>query len=221
MIRKVIIKLALLFSCCIGPLQGNHFYSEYWQKFFWKMWENDTFALGTYIKIDTGNQFKSVRSFQFNEELLWKVSENFSLELHYAYIHGRTIEPKSPWLWQYRFELEANRTFRLPHDCLIVTRNRLEIRWVKTEHKTLYRLRQRTTLVIPLEDMGRLKSYSLHNEIFYNVSIRYFTQNRFCPFQLTFALSDTLEMDLFFLLRICHTNNLWLKSAVLGTQFSF
>lgn len=225
MIKKVSLGLFFLLCCPICRLQcqqkTNDCYSEYWQKFFWKMWENNAFALGTYVKIDTKNHLKNIRSYQFNEQFRWKVSKNFSLELHYAYIHGRAIVQNSPWRWQHRLELEANRIFHLLDNYLIKTRNRFEIRRVQTEPKILYRLRQRTMLVIPFEDKSILKSFSMYNELFYNISTHHFTQDRICPVQLTFAVSDKMEMDLFALIRFFYMNDIWSKSAVLGTQFSF
>lgn len=185
------------------------------------MWKNDTFALGTYVKIDTKNHLKGIRAFQLNEQFRWKVSKNFSLEIHYAYIHDREIVQHAPWRWQHRLELEANRTFQLFCNYLIKTRNRLEIRRVQTEHKILYRFRQWTTLVIPFEDKGILKSFSIYNELFYNISAQLFTQDRLCPFQLTFAVSDKMDMDLFFLIRFFNIDDIWSKSVVLGTQFIF
>lgn len=90
--------MLLLFSY-FDRLHGNDCYSEYWQRLYWKMWENDFFALRTYVKIDSGNHLKNIRSIQFNEQFLWKRSQNLTLEIHYAYIHGRSIVPKSPWRW--------------------------------------------------------------------------------------------------------------------------
>jgi hypothetical protein len=219
-IRKALLGLIFLLRP-ICQLQSHDCYSEYWQKLFWKMWENKSFILGTYIKIDTGNGFKSIRSLQFNEQFIWKASNNFFFEIHYAYIHGRLIVPNSPWRWQHRLELEANPIFQLPWNCLVKTRNRLEIRRVQTEPKILYRLRQRTMLVIPFEKEGVLKSYSVYNELFYNVSTHLFTQDRICPCQLTFAISDEIDLDVFFLVRFFTANHIWGKSVVLGTQFNF
>lgn len=185
------------------------------------MWERDSFALGTYVKIETRNHLENIRSMQFNEQFIWKAFQNLSLEIHYAYLHDRSITPNSPWRWQHRLELEANPLFHIGCKCLIKTRNRLEIRRVQTEPKISYRLRQRTMLIVPFENGGVLKSFSLYNELFYNVSTHLFTQDRICPFQLTFAMSDKIDLDVFFLIRFFTTNDIWQKSAVFGTQFSF
>lgn len=185
------------------------------------MWENDSLAVKAYIKMDTGNHLKNVRSIQLNEQFSWKYSENTSFELHGAYIHSRSIvETSSPWKWQYRLELEANRIFHL-YNCIIETRNRLQIERVQKEPKTQYRLRQRTMFIFPLKNAGILKAFSAYNEAFYNVLTGRFNQNRICPCQLTVALSDQTKLDLFFLIRFFLSNDLWQKSAVLGTQLRF
>src|SRR5690606_29950329 len=115
----------------------------------------------------------------------------------------------------------ANRTFHPSCEYSVKTRNRLEIRRVQDDPKTLYRARQKTTIVIPFEGTGILKSYSVSNELFYDVSFHQFSQDRLCPFLLTFAPSHKSELDLYFLVRFFDANNTCQKSAVLGTQLSF
>lgn len=185
------------------------------------MWEKDAFSLGTYAKFESRNRFKGFRLIQLSEQLAYDVSKEWTLEFHYTYIHGHSIVRDSPWEWQHRLELEANRTFNLANKNLIKTRNRLEIRRLQDEPKTHYRLRQMTMLVIPIENAGSLQAFSMSNEIFYDITTHLFNQDRICPFQLTFALTEELEMDLFFLMRLFIGNDKWQRSAVLGTQFSF
>lgn len=215
---KPLISLVLIIF--FSPLLGENCYSEYWQSLYWKMWENDSFALKTYVKLETKNHLKSIRSIQFNEQLLWKASKNLSLEIHYTYLHSQSIVSNSKWRWHHRLELEANPLFPLPCHRLIKTRNRLEIIREKDEPKTLYRLRQRTMLVIPLQNHV-LKAFSISNELFYDISTHLFNQDRICPFQLTFALSEKVDLDVFFLIRLFITDAIWRKSYVIGTQLNF
>lgn len=220
MLRQVFLSLILLL-CSPLCVHGKECYSEYWQQFFWKMWEKDPFRIGTYIKIDSGNDFKNVRSMQFNEQFQWRVSKNLALEVHYTYVHGRYVVPGSLWRWQRRVELEANGSFTLFGDCLVDTRNRLEIRRLQRDPKIRYRFRQRTMFIVPLEAKRIFKSFSVFNELFYNISIERVTEDRLCPFRLTFSLTDKVDMDLFFLIYFIDINSSWKKSAVFGTQFNF
>lgn len=219
--RKIFIVFVLLLYCPISQLRADNYYSEYWQKFFWEMWTKDSFSLGTYVKIETGNHFKKVRSLQLSEQLSYQVSDNFSVEAHYSYLHGHSIVKNSPWHWQHRLELEANRTFNLPCNALLKTRNRLEIRKIEEVSKVQYRLRQLIMLVVPFEKTAVLQSFSMYNELFYDISTHLFNQDRLCPFQLTFSLSDKIDLDLFFLIRFFLDDEVWQKSAVLGTQLSY
>lgn len=221
MIKKVIITFILLKTCTIAHLHCNHYYSEYWQKLFWRMWDSNTFAIATYIKIDSKNHLKGIRAYQFNEQFIWQASKNLSIELHYAYINGRPIVEKSKWRWQHRLELEFNPTIPLSCGYFIVTRNRLEIRNLKTEPIIIYRWRQRTMLTIPFKDSTFLQSYSIYNELFYNASDHRISQNRVCPFQLRIAVSKKAELDLYFIFRFINRDNFWYKSAIIGTQFIF
>lgn len=185
------------------------------------MWENDCYRLATYIKIDTGNHLQNIRSMQFNEQLAWKATGDMFLEIHYAYIHGRSIVPDSPWRWQHRLELEANPQFHLPCNSLIKTRNRLEIRRVQTEPKILYRLRQRTMLFVPIENRRSLKAFSVYNELFYSLSTYRITQDRICFCQFAFSLNKKVNLDVFFIMRFLRSDNIWRRSAVVGTQVVF
>lgn len=221
MIKKIIITFIILKLLNVSNLQCNDCYSEYWQRFFWRMWDNNTFAIATYIKIDSKNHFKRIRAYQFNEQFIWQAKKNLSLELHYAYLNGRPILENSKWRWQHRLELEFNPTFPLSCGPLIVTRNRLEIRYFKTESIPIYRWRQRTMLTIPLKNNSLLKSFSIYNELFYNASDQRISQNRICPFQLRMALSNKAELDLYFIFRFLNRDNFWYKSAIIGTQFIF
>lgn len=218
MFKKGFILLLLLSTC---HLHGSEWYSEYWQKLLWTMWENDSFAIRTFMRYDTANHYKSWRAVQINEQFAWKASDDLTLELHYAYLHNRSIVAHSPWRWQNRIELEANRKFHPSCHFEIRTRNRLEIRRVENEPKTLYTFRQQTMLFFPIENAGRLKAYSFYNEVFYDISTSRFIQDRLYPIQLTFALSDKVQLESFFMIRFFLHSDVWKKSAVLGTQFAF
>lgn len=214
-------KMFILLLFCVCPLHGSEWYSEYWQKLLWKMWKNDSLAINTFMRFDTTNHYKSWRAVQINEQFAWKVSDDLTLEIHYAYLHNRSIVSHSPWRWQNRIELEANRKFHPSCYFEIRTRNRLEIRRVENEPKTLYTFRQQTMLVFPIENVMPLKAYSFYNEVFYDLSHSRVSQDRLYPIQLTFALSDKVDLEAFFMIRFFLHEDTWKKSGVLGTQFLF
>jgi hypothetical protein len=218
----VAIYLSTLLICLSSDnLHASGRYSEYWQNFFWKMWENEHFTLKTYVKIETGDQFKGTRSIQINEQFAWKGPDQLSLGLHYAYVHEHSVIPNSPWRWQHRFEFESNTAFHIADGYFFKTRNRFEVRKEQGVPHLQFRLRQRTIIAVSFGDNSFLKTYTLYNELFYTISDNHITQNRVCPIQLTFRITDQLNVDAFFMMRFFNTNSIWSKSAVLGTQLNF
>jgi hypothetical protein len=97
MIRKAFISIILLFIGFINSLKANDCYSEYWQKLYWEMWQQSNFAVGTYLKLESGDHFKKIRSLQISEQFTYQLSKNFSSEHHYTYIHGHSVVPHSLW----------------------------------------------------------------------------------------------------------------------------
>lgn len=202
-------------------LYGAEWYSEYWQKLLWTSWENNAYAIRTFMRFDSKNHYKGWRAVQLNEQFAWKALEDLTFEIHYAYLHNQSIVTPSSWRWQHRIELEANPKFHPSSLFEIRTRNRLEIRRVEKDPKTQYHFRQQTTFFFPIKDVGSLKAYSFYNEVFYDIPRGRVIQDRFYPIQLTYALSDKVEFEVFFMIRFFLNEDVWKKSGVLGTQFAF
>ena len=104
----------------------------------------------------------------------------------------------------------------------LVMRNRLEFRWrEKVQPYPDLRFRHRAMLVIPLKNVYPLKSFSCFNELFYDLDKNYFSQDRLCPCQLNFIVSDTVSLDVFLIMRLFYENMSLKKSLILGTQLNF
>lgn len=211
----------LLFCLFFSKLPGNHWHSEYWQQFFVKHYESDRVEVSTFARIETGNHFKKTRVVRVSGQFEYKVNNDVELEFHYSYIHGHPLW--SPvWRWQHRLEFEANKIFHLPCNNQIITRNRLELRWrQKAKPRPDVRFRHRVMLLIPLNTGTTLKAFSCFNEFFYDLSRGYFDQDRICPCQLTFGISEKVDIDVFLIFRLLEDNKALQKSIVLGTQLNF
>ncbi len=198
MMRKKIFCLSLIFVCLFfSKLAGENWYSEYWQQFFWKAYETEYVGVRTFVRIESGNHWKNVRSIFLSEQLVYKVNKDVALEVHYSYIHGHPLSSPS-WRWQQRLELEANKIFHLPCNSQIITRNRIEFRWrEKSKPQPDVRFRHRAMFLLPLNTGTALKAFSCFNELFYDITRKYFDQDRICPCQLTFGISDKVELDLY------------------------
>lgn len=216
---RVLTTLIFLFPCC--QVSGDHQYSEYWQRLNWNAWDNDLFSIFTYVDLKSNNHAKGWRSILISEQLQFKASKNVTLELHYTYTHERSVVSNSPWRWQHRLECEVNRVFHLFEKIYLETRNRLEIRRIQDIPKIQYRLRQRSQLFLPLENIGRLKSFIVSNELFYDLSNSNLTQDRFSPLIFTFATSEKTDVDVFFMIQFFLHNRTWRKSMIFGSQLNF
>ena len=222
MMCKKIYYFSLIFFCLFfSKLQAVDWYSEYWQQFFWKAYETERIGIRSFMRIETGNHWKHSRAIFLSEQLAYKVNKDVVLEIHYSYIHGHPLT-SSIWRWQHRLELEANRTFDMPCNSQIITRNRIEIRWrEKSKPQPDLRFRHRAMFVLPLDTGTALKAFSCFNEVFYDISRGYFDQDRICPCQLTFGITDEVDLDLFFMVRMLVENKILRKSVVVGTQLNF
>lgn len=201
-------------------LAGKEIYSEYWQEVNWTMWQTPRYQLLTYMKLETGTQWRRIRSFQIAEQFAYQALQNLSLGVNYRYLHGRDVVPHSEWRWQHRLELEVNPSFSAIGKSQIQMRNRLEIRKIEHEPKIRYRFRQRTLWAFPL-DQGPLTTFSVFNEIFYYFDRHQVRQDRVCPCMFTFALNKKVDLNLYFLMRFFIHDDLWRRSAVIGTNLQF
>ena len=220
--RKKISYFCLISFCFfLSNLQANPWYSEYWQQFFMKTYESDRFGVRTFARIETGNHWQKARVILVSEQFVCKVNKHIGLEIHYTYIHGHPLSSPT-WRWQHRLELEANKTFYLPCNSQLITRNRLEFRWrEKAKPQPDLRFRHRCMFLLPIKTKTVLKAFSCFNEIFYDISRGHFEQDRICPCQLTFEVSHKIDLDVYFIFRMLKENKLLIKSLVLGTQVNF
>lgn len=218
-------KIFFTFLLLSSSLQGAEWFSQYWQRLNWEYWKQEPFSLTFFSDVRSGNHFKSVRYYQLTNQFAYEF-DKWSFELHYTYIRDRPVQNRTPtgiatiWSWQQRLEIEANHIFALKNCIQIITRNRFEIRKLEHNPKIQYRLRQRTKLFFPI-NWGKLKAYQLHNELFYDLSTHLFNQDRFCPMELLFELSEKVDLSLFFLLRFYISENIWRRGAILGTEINF
>lgn len=212
-----------IFYCffIFANLSAENWFCEHWQQLFWKAYESDNFGVRTFARFESENHFKNIRALLLSEQFVYKVSKDFSFEIHYTYIHGHPLSAPN-WRWQHRLELEANKTFHLASDCQIITRNRLEIRWrEKTKPYPDVRFRHRAMFFMPLDNVKPLQAFSFFNELFLDVSRGYFDQDRICPCQLTFGVADKVSLDVYLIIRLLDESQILRKSVVLGTQLNF
>lgn len=187
----------------------------------WTTFNYESLTSRIYAEVRTQNHMQNIRFLLISEQLAYSISPNFRLEAHYTYYNRRAVFPGAQWRWEHRFEFEANRDFDLPGKAKILTRNRFEIKQEQNNPERQYRFRQRTQLLIPIENRGRLKAYSMANEVFYNFLTHEIFEDRVTPINLSFELQKDYALDVYFLIQFFTGSTNRRRVAVLGSQFSF
>lgn len=148
-----------------------------------------------------------------------KINSFLEGEIHYNWINLRT-QPENAFKCAHRIDIELNPHYNLHPQIEFKARNRYEI--IKREHfpKLLQRFRQRLQLVVKIASKY-LKSYSIHNELFYDINKRDIYQFRFVPMEFTFYLGKEHSLQVFAMTRWQKFANIWKPQMILGTTLEF
>lgn len=118
---------------------------------------------------------------------------------------------------QLRPELEINPHYEL-QQLRLDWRNRMEWRENQgvpaTANRTRHRLQLAWTLPQPL---GLLTRIYASDECLMDLHLRRPTENRIIPLGLTFKLTDSMDLDLFYMIDSRRTKTTWKSESVLGT----
>lgn len=118
---------------------------------------------------------------------------------------------------QLRPELEINPHYEL-QQVRLDWRNRMEWRENQgapsTANRTRHRLQLAWTLPQPLGPLTRIYA---SDECLMDLHLRRPTENRFIPLGLTFKLTDSMDLDLFYMIDSKRTKATWKSESVLGT----
>ncbi|MCF7789713.1 MAG: DUF2490 domain-containing protein [Prosthecobacter sp.] len=119
---------------------------------------------------------------------------------------------------QLRPELEINPQFDLTKRLRVEWRNRMEWRENEGQAFTTSRTRHRMQLAWTLpQPLGPLTRLFASNEWLQDLHLRRHTENRFVPLGLTFKLSASVDLDLFYMIDSRRGRTIWKHESVLGT----
>ncbi|WP_395746759.1 DUF2490 domain-containing protein [Prosthecobacter sp.] len=119
---------------------------------------------------------------------------------------------------QLRTELEINPHYDLTKDLRVDWRNRME--WRENQgaaaaaNRTRHRMQLAWTLPRPLGPLTRLFA---SDEVLMDLHLRRQTENRLIPLGLTFKVTDSMDIDLFYMIDSKRTKTTWTHESVLGT----
>ncbi len=118
---------------------------------------------------------------------------------------------------QLRPELEINPHYDL-QQVRLDWRNRMEWRENQGASSTANRTRHRLQLAWTLpQPLGPLIRIFASDECLMDLHLRRSTENRFIPLGLTFKLTDSMDLDLFYMIDSKRTKTTWKNESVLGT----
>lgn len=216
--RLCAIVSALLLLCT--PLCAAQWGEEYWQYFIWSQWKSGCFK--AYANADLRYDFNEKRLYRYRitECLALQATKQIDLEAHYSFIYDRPIG--APHFRNVsRLELEINPHFELCRDVEVDIRNRIEFIKTQGDGKIGSVFRQRSMLAWQLKDWGRIKAFRCWDEIFVNLNVNRFTQNRFTPIDVAVELNEKLTLDLFLTVRNFESARKWYQTIVFGTRLNF
>lgn len=220
--RKNMKQMRYLFPLLLATsaLQAADWDVEYWQYFNWKNWEKDRCMLYTTGEVRLRDEMTAFYFYRITENFRYRALSNLDLEIHYSAIEDKPKNAKYFRLVQ-RLELEANPFYRFDNDVRFKWRNRFE--FIKTEYfwKITTVFRHQFMITFPMHNCGPLKSISCFDEIFYNMTNKQLTQNRFTPIELTYQLTRKLTIAPFLTFRCYRAGLHWYRSAVIGTKLGF
>ncbi|MCH6258610.1 DUF2490 domain-containing protein [Puniceicoccaceae bacterium K14] len=119
---------------------------------------------------------------RISQKFNYKINDSWTLGTHPTLERSRS-NTKSDWSNTYRFDLELNpKKIKIGESGPTLSmRNRWELRWKEGKGSEIFhRVRQQSKLSWKL-DNAFVKSYSLGNEVFYEVDKERITLNRFYP----------------------------------------
>ena len=119
---------------------------------------------------------------------------------------------------QRRPELEINPHYDLTKELRVEWRNRMEWRENQGAPSTFNRTRHRMQLAWTLpQPLGPLTRIFANDEILMYMHLRRPTENRFIPLGLTFKLTDSMDLDVFYMIDSKRVKAYWKLESVLGT----
>jgi len=119
---------------------------------------------------------------------------------------------------QLRPELEINPHYDLTKELRVEWRNRMEWRENQGAPSTFNRTRHRMQLAWTLpQPLGPLTRIFANDEILMDMHLRRPTENRFIPLGLTFKLTDSMDLDVFYMIDSKRVKAYWKLESVLGT----
>lgn len=193
---------------------------EYWQSVNWTNWEWDKWALYTSGAVRLNHGVSRPYYYRLSGNVAYQWLSWLDLEAHYSYISSKD-RGESRFMHKNRLEIEINPSMKFCENVSVDWRNRIEFIKKQDDSKWQYDFRHRTLVTWELARGWKLVSVQFGDEIFYDLSSKEFSENRFYPLIANFNLSKRTTLDVYVMIRNFLSSNRWYKSVVVGSEFAF
>jgi hypothetical protein len=157
---------------------------------------------------------------QISPRLRFTVNPYLALGLNYSFIESHSAAPDGDdyWTAQNRLEFEVNPRLKLESGWQFNTRNRIEFRWIEHASDVNYRTRNLLEVVYPVKLPKPFKDLCSNGEFFYDWSRMRSSEHRLSPLGVDLALSQRVELRVYYTWRQVESNNDWVTTHVFGTS---
>ncbi|CUI17965.1 hypothetical protein PNK_2369 [Candidatus Protochlamydia naegleriophila] len=193
---------------------------EYWQSLRWTHWTCAHTTLYTTGEVRLNRGCSSPCYYRLTGNLARRIRPFLDAEAHFSFIYNKSRG--SPHFTNtQRLELEINPKISFNSGINLKCRNRLEL--IKKQQSVQIQtvLRHKISLTFPIQGCGRLNTLTCSEEFYYDLNTHLFTQSRFFPLELNYAVTPNTSLNVYCMIRHFLSNDKWYRSLVLGTEFNF
>ncbi len=169
------------------------------------------------------NDFEEFSYFRLSPKFYWKLNDTWKLGTH-PVIEG--TNKNSNWANTYRFDIELNpKSIKLSEGGTYSMRNRWEFRWKENKgHELFHRIRHFSKLTWKFSDSNRwFKSYSIGDELFYELDKSKVTMNRFYPIALGLKNDSAISSTIYYMYQTKRSgvSSTWNTRHIIGYKGKF
>lgn len=189
-----------------------------WQRYLLRLAKVESVSFNLYAEGWLRDDMKRFELFLISPQIKWTATKNLNIQLNYTFLGSRS-GARDDFAQQHRAEIEINPHWEIGDWLKVLTRNRMEFRWIEDQGSYNPRMRNRLRLVFPISDMGMLKSFFVDTEFFYLLDKDLHNEQRTTPFGLNFALNESVNFQAFYMIQNQKTDT-WKSNQIIGTMLT-
>lgn len=209
----------MISACLLWAARGADSDFQTWQWYTIPFYEAGNFRFQGFFETRWDDNSSHFQLALISPQVDYKILPYTRAGLNYTFIRSDSFDPD--YQDQHRLEPQISNSFPLLDRLHLVTRNRMEFRWIDGKEEVDQRIRSRIGLEYELKDLGPLTGIYANNEIFYDITAGRFNENRAVPFGIEFTLNKNVTLDVFSMIQSVEQPHGWKQNYILGTHIRF